>query len=67
MQLVDAVQEIAMIDNNSNEWMSEEYKEILRDQEVIRYNTYAALFSLPTIVHTLFRVSCFGPAGRAVM
>ena len=37
MELVDAVQEIAMIDNNSNnEWMSEEYKEILRDQESIR-------------------------------
>ena len=38
MELVDAVQEIAMIDNNNNnEWMSEEYKEILRDQESIRY------------------------------
>ena len=37
MELVDAVQEIAMIDNNNNnEWMSEEYKEILRDQESIR-------------------------------
>ena len=41
MEIVDAVQEIAMMDNaggtSSNEWMSEEYKEILRDQELIRY------------------------------
>jgi hypothetical protein len=41
MELVDAVQEIAMIDNaggtTANEWLSEEYREILRDQEQIRY------------------------------
>ena len=38
MELVDAVQEISMIDAaNSSEWMSDEYKEILRDQESIRY------------------------------
>lgn len=42
MELVDAVQEIAMIDNAggasaNNEWLSEEYKEILRDQEQIRW------------------------------
>jgi hypothetical protein len=40
MELVDAVQEIAMIDNaggtTANEWLSEEYREILRDQEQIR-------------------------------
>lgn len=41
MELVDAVQEIAMVDNaggaSANEWLSEEYKDILRDQEQIRY------------------------------
>jgi hypothetical protein len=50
MELVDAVQEIAMIDNaggtTANEWLSEEYREILRDQEQIRYftaNIYSTL------------------------
>ena len=52
MELVDAVQEIAMIDNNNNnEWMSEEYKEILRDQESIRcvYCSYYVYFSPESI------------------
>jgi hypothetical protein len=35
MALVDAVQEIAMTDGGS-EWLSDEYKQILRDQESIR-------------------------------
>jgi hypothetical protein len=48
MELVDAVQEIAMIDNaggtSANEWLSEEYREILRDQEQIRYcRSYSAV------------------------
>jgi cell division GTPase FtsZ len=46
MELVDAVQEIAMVDATAGaggaggagavEWLSEEYQEILRDQEQIR-------------------------------
>jgi hypothetical protein len=39
MALVDAVQEVAMVDGGSGsgaEWLSQEYKEILRDQETIR-------------------------------
>jgi len=41
MELVDAVQEIAMVDAGANnassaEWMSEEYREILQNQETIR-------------------------------
>jgi hypothetical protein len=35
MQLVDAVQEIAM-QETSTSWLSEEYAAILRDQEAIR-------------------------------
>lgn len=35
MQLVDAVQEIAM-NENSTDWLSSEYVEILNDQETIR-------------------------------
>ncbi len=35
MQLVDAVQEIAMQETDLS-WLSEEYSAILRDQETIR-------------------------------
>ena len=36
VQLVDAIQEIAMQENNTG-WLSEEYAAILHDQENIRY------------------------------
>ncbi|KAJ1416466.1 hypothetical protein B484DRAFT_454267 [Ochromonadaceae sp. CCMP2298] len=36
MALVDAVQEIAMTDASSTEWLSDEYKQILGAQETIR-------------------------------
>jgi hypothetical protein len=36
MQLVDAIQELAMQDNNNSDWLSPEYLEILKDQERVR-------------------------------
>ncbi len=36
IQLVDAIQELSIQDNNSTDWLSPEYVEILRDQENIR-------------------------------
>jgi Bardet-Biedl syndrome 7 protein len=36
MQLVDAIQELSMQDNNYQDWLSPEYQEILKDQETIR-------------------------------
>lgn len=36
MELVDAIQEIAMQEVDTS-WLSEEYADILRDQETIRF------------------------------
>jgi hypothetical protein len=38
MELVDAVQEIAMQETDTS-WLSPEYAEILKEQETIRYGT----------------------------
>lgn len=54
MEIVDAVQEIAMMDNvggtSANDWMFDEYKEILRDQELIRCARHFIL----SLLHKLF-------------
>jgi hypothetical protein len=59
MELLDAIQELSMQDNNGkdSEWLSPEYAEILREQETIRKqfkNRERSLEYLSGVVTDLF-------------